>query len=42
VEHGADVQENEEALRLACKNGHDTVVKYLVEHRANDPMVMNL
>ena len=35
MEHGADVQRNKEALKEACKNGNETIIKYLVEHGAD-------
>ena len=32
MEHGADIQGNKDALKEACRNGHETIVKYLIEH----------
>ena len=36
MEHGADVQGNKEALTALYKTGHETFVKYLVEHGADN------
>jgi len=35
VVHGVEVQGNKEDLEYTCESGHETVVKYLVDHGAD-------